>query len=170
MGSTVDDAPSRLVNGQRRRRLGRSGARPARLGPVARRPLLDEEHFEQRYATSGGSGPLAVEREVLGSDYRATGYTTLDQADELGRLLDLNADSVLLDIGAGCGWPGLYLAARYCCSVVTTDTVAEGSMASLERIRADRLRSRALPLVAVGEHVPIRAGSIDAVVHADVLC
>ncbi len=38
------------------------------------------------------------------------------------------------------------------------------------REQADGLGPRALALLGTGEHLPIRPGSIDAIVHADVLC
>jgi|TARA_B110000305_G_scaffold101361_1_gene114039 predicted O-methyltransferase YrrM len=137
---------------------------------VAQEPLLEPERFGHRYAASGEAAPRAAELEALGSDYSATGYTTREQADGLGRLLALGPASVLVDIGAGCGWPGLYLATAFGCSVISVDPVIEGARAALERIDSDGLGSRALALLGTGEHLPIRPGSIDAVVHADVMC
>ncbi len=142
----------------------------ARLALVAKKSLLDAERFGQRYAASGAAALRAVEIEALGSDYSATGYTTRGQADDLGSLLELGPGRVLLDIGAGCGWPGLYLAATFDCLVISADPVMEGARAALDRIGSDGLGSRALALLATGEQLPIRAGSIDAVVHADVMC
>ena len=133
-------------------------------------PSLDVERFEQRYASSCEPGPLAAELEALGTDYRATAYTTREQADELAQLLRLGPGDLLLDVGAGCGWPGLYLATTSGCSVISADPVLEGASASGDRIAVDGLRSRALALVAVGEQLPIRHGSVDAVVHVDVMC
>lgn len=137
---------------------------------MAHEPPLETERFGQRYAASGEVGPRAAELEALGSDYSATGYTTREQADELGRLLALGPGSVLLDIGAGCGWPGLYLATAFGCSVISVDPIIEGASAALDRIGADGLGPRALALLGTGEYLPIRAGSIDAIVHADVMC
>jgi cyclopropane fatty-acyl-phospholipid synthase-like methyltransferase len=137
---------------------------------VAKKSLLETERFGQRYAASGAAAPRTVELEALGSDYSATGYTTREQADELGRLLELGPGSVLLDIGAGCGWPGLYLATAFGCSVISADPIMEGASAAQDRIGSDGLESRALALLATGEQLPIRTGAIDAVVHADVMC
>lgn len=137
---------------------------------MAEKSLVETERFGQRYAVSGAEAPRTVELEALGSDYGATGYTTREQADDLGRRLELRPGSVLLDIGAGCGWPGLYLATTFGCSVISSDPVMAGSSAALGRIGSDGLGSRALALLATGEELPIRAGSIDAVVHSDVMC
>ena len=54
--------------------------------------------------------------------------------------------------------------------MISVDPVIEGARAALERIDSDGLGSRALALLGTGEHLPIRPGSIDAVVHADVMC
>jgi cyclopropane fatty-acyl-phospholipid synthase-like methyltransferase len=137
---------------------------------VAHEPILETERFGQRFAASGEAAPRAAELEALGSDYSATGYTTREQADELGRLLALGPGSVLLDIGAGCGWPGLYLATAFGCSVISADPIIEGASAARDRIGSDGIGSRALALLATGQRLPIRAGSIDAIVHADVMC
>jgi hypothetical protein len=50
-----------------------------------------------------------VERMVIGSDFGADGYTTVGQADELARRLELRPGLQLLDLGCGRGRPGLYL-------------------------------------------------------------
>ena len=142
----------------------------ATLLSVAKKSLLETERFGQRYAALGEAATRAAELEALGSDYSATGYTTREQADDLGRLLEVGRGGVLLDVGAGCGWPGLYLATTFGCSVISADPVVEGASAALDRIGSDGLGSRALALLATGEQLPIRSGSIDAVVHADVMC
>jgi cyclopropane fatty-acyl-phospholipid synthase-like methyltransferase len=130
----------------------------------------DEQEFRDRYATSGADALIDAEREVLGSDHRANGYTTRAQADQLGRLADLAPGDRLLDLGSGCGWPGLRLAARHGCSVVTSDPAHDGNAVSVERAAVDGLSERHAAVTARGWALPFRAHSFDAVVHADVLC
>jgi hypothetical protein len=130
----------------------------------------ESETLGGRYAASGNAALVAAELEALGSDYQANGYTTVAQADELGRLLALSNGQVLLDIGSGCGWPGLYLAARYRCAIVSADPIDEGSGAARQRAIADGLSDRSLAVRAEGARLPIRPGSVDAVVQSDVLC
>lgn len=130
----------------------------------------ETERFGERYALSGVDAIVAAEKEALGSDYQANGYTTRKQADELGRHLELGPGRVLLDIGAGCGWPGLYLARKHQCAVISLDPVAEGGAVAGARVLTDRLQTRAWAVRAAAQHLPIRPRSVDAVVHSDVLC
>jgi hypothetical protein len=89
--------------------------------------------FSQRYGEDRGDVVRAIERAVIGGDWGANGYTTIAQADQFAGILELGAGSMVLDIGAGRAWPGLYLAASTGCSVVMTDRPAEGLASARER-------------------------------------
>lgn len=132
--------------------------------------MQEVERFRSRYAVSGDAALLAAELEALGTDYSANGYTTLTQADDIGDWLSLDEDDVLLDVGAGCGWPGLYLAKRHGCAVISLDPVSEGMPTLKHRALADGCGKQAWPVIGVAEAIPLRPRSIDAIVHADVLC
>lgn len=129
-----------------------------------------DDRFEERYRVTSGDVFVEIERAVLGVDYQATGYSTRDEADLLGAQLELGAGSRLLDLGSGCGFPGLYLAGQTGCEVVTVDPVASGAEASVARATREGLSDRHLALVAEGQQLPVRPGSFDALVHVDVLC
>ena len=73
--------------------------------------------FAERYAIATGDVNDRIERSVIGAVWGANGYTTVAQADELGRQLALAPGRRLLDVGTGRGWPGLYLAARTGCAL-----------------------------------------------------
>lgn len=137
---------------------------------MAGRPTDQAQRFRERYGYSGVAALVEAEMETLGSDYRANGYTTVAQADELGRRLALRPDDMLLDVGAGCGFPGLYLAARHGCRLVSVDPLAEGAVVAAARAAEDDRSSRHVALVATGGELPLRSGTIDAVVQSDVLC
>src|SRR5437868_152923 len=63
------------------------------------------ERFAERYRAEHADVHRRIEQTVIGGDWGANGYTTMAQADELGRTLDLGPDRRLLDIGAGRGRP-----------------------------------------------------------------
>lgn len=125
--------------------------------------------FGERYRVEA-SIAVDLERAVLGSDYGANGYTTVAQADTLAAVLALREGHRLLDIGAGCGWPGLYLAKTAGCDVVVTDLPMEGLRRARRRSRDDCLTPRSGAVLASARRLPFRAESFDAIVHTDVLC
>ena len=107
---------------------------------------------------------------VIGGDWGANGYTTIAHADQLAAMLELDPGSLVLDIGAGRGWPGLYLAARTGCSVVMTDVPVEGLVSARARGQREGLDDRTWPVNASARDAPFRVETFDAVVHTDVLC
>jgi cyclopropane fatty-acyl-phospholipid synthase-like methyltransferase len=128
-------------------------------------------------AIHGVAAAAEVERLVIGADYGADGYTTLDQADQLRHVLDLRPDDRLLELGSGSGWPGLHLAKISGCTLVMTDLPTDGEpppgdglRQALRRATADGLRERCMVIAANGRHLPFATGIFDAVVSADVMC
>ena len=110
-----------------------------------------------------------AEREVIGDVWGANGFTTVDQAEELRRRLELNTHSKLLDVGSGCGWPGLWLAQQTGCEVVVTDLPPEGLEVASRRARAEGLRSLGA-VAASARRFPFAESSFDAIVHVDLIC
>ena len=138
---------------------------------MASRPERDQiAQFATRYAQGRVPAVLATERESLGSDYGATGYTTVAQANLLSDLLGLGPGDRLLDIGSGCGWPGLHIAARTGASAVITDLTLPGVQRARDRAVLDAMGARTAVAVANGRQLPFRPECFDAVVLADVLC
>jgi SAM-dependent methyltransferase len=123
----------------------------------------DEQLFRERYGDLGSRIARQVELDAFGHDVGLNGYTTLSQADALCRHLRVGPGRHLLDLGAGRGWPGMHLAARLGCRLVSVDVPWEALAAAKGR-GADWVVS------GDGRALPLRTGSCDAVVHADVLC
>jgi 2-polyprenyl-3-methyl-5-hydroxy-6-metoxy-1,4-benzoquinol methylase len=126
------------------------------------------DRFAGRYREQRVDVVREIERRVIGADWGANGYTTIAQADDLAVRLHLDPGALLLDIGAGRGWPGLYLAATTGCSVVLADV----PLAALN-VATARIAERGAPAWCVNasaRDLPFPPATFDAVVHTDVLC
>lgn len=126
------------------------------------------EDFNARYRMVGESAARRAERSVIGADYGATSYTTLAQANTLAGLLGLTSGQLLLDVGSGAGWPGIYLARSTGCSVVLSDLPLEGLRAASRRLQREGVDGRVV--AASGGALPFRTSAFDAVTSSDALC
>lgn len=129
-----------------------------------------DQCFRTCYRAGSTDAQLRLERLVFGSDYGADGWTTIEQADELARRLQLRAGQRLLDIGTGRGWPGLYLVLTTGCDAVLTDQPIEGLQHAVTRAHRDGIAERTVAVAASARALPFRPESFDAIVHTDVLC
>jgi ubiquinone/menaquinone biosynthesis C-methylase UbiE len=135
--------------------------------PKLPRGRLDD--FLKYYGRVRSRAELAVEREVHGINAGINSYTTPAQADLLGAKLGLHPGVRLLEVGAGFGWPGIYLAKRTGCEVVLTDVPQEAIRSAMGRAAREGVYSQCSLAVASGSQLPFRSRSFDAVVHSDVL-
>jgi SAM-dependent methyltransferase len=111
-----------------------------------------------------------LERSVCGCAYGSTSWTTRREAERIALLLELRPDVKLLDVGAGSGWPGLYLAQLSGCDVVLVDLPLAALRIALERATADGVSERCDVVAADGVALPFQDASFDALSHSDVLC
>jgi ubiquinone/menaquinone biosynthesis C-methylase UbiE len=125
--------------------------------------------FRERYALSPSEASLIVDREAIGANVGANGYTTVKQADFLGECLDLGPSDVLLDIGSGRGWPGLHLAAKSGCRTILTDVPVPALMSAMERREGQDLSGLVSIVRASATSLPFPDGSFDAISHTDTL-
>ncbi len=128
------------------------------------------ERFTERYRVTATDVTRQIERAVIGGDWGANGYTTLAQADRLRAELELTRASTLLDLGAGRGWPGLYLASVTGCQVVLADVPMEALQSAKTRAAEEALAGRAVTVRCSARSLPFPSSSFDAIVHTDVLC
>jgi len=142
------------------------------MGAMGDQPKLPRGRlgeFVKYYGKRPSRAELAVEREVHGVNAGINSYATPAQADLLAEVLGLRPGVRLLDVGAGFGWPGVYLAEQTGCDVFLTDVPASGVRAAAARASQRGVAGRCAFAVASGAHLPFRARSFDAVVHTDVL-
>lgn len=126
--------------------------------------------FADAYAADQTDAAQLVERDVIGANVGANGYTTLAQADLLADRLHLRPGMRLLGIGSGRGWPGLCIAKRSKCEVVLSDLTPSALREAARRARLERLQRHTVCIVASANALPFKPGAFDAAVHADVLC
>jgi SAM-dependent methyltransferase len=127
------------------------------------------KRFTERYSTGASSALNAVERHAIGAVVGANGYTTVAQAEQLLDVLGLKPSRWLLDIGAGRGWPGLYLSERSECRAVVTDVPRPAITSASSRAEELGLAGRCHFALASGTLLPFARDSFDAVVHTDTL-
>jgi len=127
------------------------------------------KRFTKRYSAAGSQTLDQVERAAIGAVVGANGYTTVTQAERLFEVLNVQPGSWLLDIGAGRGWPGLYLAERSGCRAVVTDIPRPAIASANSRAENLGLTGRCHLALAAGAALPFRDASFDAVVHTDAL-
>ena len=128
------------------------------------------ERFGDLYQLVQAPIKREIERAVCGCDYGGTSWTTRREAEQVGELLGLAPGRRLLEVGAGSGWPGLYLARTTGCDVTLLDLPLAGLRIAAERAVADRLPGACWGVLADGAALPFGSGAFDAVSHSDVLC
>lgn len=137
---------------------------------LTRRELARREEFGACYRQGEHPAMQAIERGVCGCDYGATSWATRAEADLIVGMLGLRPGLRMLEIGAGSGWPALYMAARTGCDVVLTDLPLDGLRIAARRAIDDRLSGTCLAAVADAACLPFASGTFDALSHSDVLC
>lgn len=126
--------------------------------------------FAESYEISNLPAMRAIERSVLGCDYGGTSWTTIAQAEQIVELLDLRPGLHVLDIGAGSGWPGVYLADNSGCYVTLLDLPKNALVKALQRACKDAIADRVTAVTGSGAALPFKDRSVTAITHSDVLC
>lgn len=128
------------------------------------------EFYRNRYDRSKSTAARKLERLALGHDVGLNGYTTRGQAAYLADILQLATESRVLDVGAGRGWPGTFLAASSGCRVVLTDLPVEALQQAAQYAEARGVSALTDTVCADATALPFGPDTFDVVVHADVFC
>ena len=136
----------------------------------SREEQAQTERLGELYVRAQSPVMLAIERSVCGCDYGGSSWTTRAEAQQIVALLGLRPGLRLLDVGAGSGWPGLYMAETSGCDVVLVDLPFAGVRIAAERADKDRIPGTCWAVLADAAILPFPDGSFDAVSHSDLLC
>ena len=136
--------------------------------PSQREDQDNLQSFQERYSRRRGPGTRQLEETVFGQELGVIGYTTVQQAVELSRTLGLTERSRLLEVGAGQGWPGWYIAQSLGCGLVSTDVPLEALREARSSSIARGHQKRQSVVGADAQMLPFRSESFEAIVHADV--
>ena len=139
------------------------------MTPVIDRAVL-VDRFSRRYREAQSELLRKIERGVFGCAYGVTSWTTLPEARNLAEMLAIAPGKRLLEVGAGAGWPGLFLARVTGCDVALIDLPFDGLRIAAARADADRIADRCWPVLADGAALPLGNDAFDAICHSDVLC
>lgn len=113
---------------------------------------------------------LAIEQAVCGCAYGGTSWTTREEAERIAQMLRLRPGLRFLDVGAGSGWPGLYLGRISGCDVTLVDVPLPGLAIAAKRSRAETRAGACWAVAADGGALPLKSATFDAIGHSDVLC
>jgi ubiquinone/menaquinone biosynthesis C-methylase UbiE len=126
--------------------------------------------FAREYERSQHPALLEIERAVCGCAYGGTSWTTRKEAEQVAQLLRLGPGVRYLDVGAGSGWPGLFLGRITGCDVTLVDVPLEGLAIAASRAPAEELAGACWVVAADGAALPLSGAAFDAIGHSDVLC
>ena len=126
--------------------------------------------FAASYELSTTPAMREIEKSVLGCDYGGTSWTTQAQAVEIIDGLGLTAGVNMLEIGAGSGWPGLFLAEQSGCGVTLLDLPVSALSTAMQRATDEGNGEKVVAVSASGDALPFHDRSFDAIGHSDVLC
>ncbi len=132
--------------------------------------LAQRERFESLYARAQSPVMLTIERSVCGCDYGGNSWTTQAEAERMAARLALHPGVRLLDLGAGSGWPGLYMGKASGCDVILVDLSVAGIRIAAKRAGNDGMPGSVWAAVADAAALPFPDGSFDAISHSDLLC
>jgi len=128
------------------------------------------KRWQRQYIVRQSQVFAEIEHEVFGSDYGATSWTDRAEAEAFARFLRLGPNTRALEVGAGSGWPGVYLSALTGCDLTLIDVPEEGLHRASSRASADGIGNRCRAIVADGSQLPLRDRQFEAIYHCDVLC
>ncbi len=127
--------------------------------------------YDSAYANYGSEVYQKVRTETYGQDLGQTSWVTTEESSEIPKMLRLQADSSVLEIGCGSGRYALYLARNPGCTILGVDVNAPGVHNANQLATASGLAERAhFEQCNASKSLPFNDQTFNAVFANDVLC
>jgi len=127
--------------------------------------------YNHVYSDFGSDAEAAVRHATYGEDIGQSSWMTAAAWMEYADLLQVGADTTVLEVGSGSGGPAVYLAKRRGCRVTGVDLnehgIANGARLAQEGALSDRV---AFQRVDASQPLPFPSASFDSVVSNDAMC
>lgn len=127
--------------------------------------------YDSAYANYGSEVYRRVRIETYGEDFGQTSWVSTDESRQIPKLLDLNPDSLVLEIGCGSGVYALHLAESVGCRLVGLDVNAPGiHNANQLAVARGLVQGARFEQCDASKALAFADGAFDAVFSNDVLC
>ena len=127
--------------------------------------------YDSSYANYASEVYRGIRIETYGEDFGQTSWVTNEESKKIPILLELTADSSVLEVGCGAGGYALYLAKTVGCRLVGLDINAPGIQNANQLAVAEGLEHRVhFQLCDASQELPFDANHFDAIFSNDVLC
>ena len=127
--------------------------------------------YDSAYANYGLDVYREVRIETYCQDFGQTSWVTAEESKEIPELLDVSADTYVLELGCGSGGYALHLAKAVGCRIAGGDINASGVRNANELAMANGLGSKArFEQCDISKKLPYNSNTFDAVFANDVLC
>jgi SAM-dependent methyltransferase len=127
--------------------------------------------YNSAYANYGSDVYQQVRIETYGHDLGQTSWVTMEESGQIPRLLHLERDSSVLELGCGSGGYALYLAKNVGCSVIGLDIHASGVQNANRLATTGGLAARVrFEQCDASKTLPFNDKTFDAAFSNDVLC
>jgi SAM-dependent methyltransferase len=127
--------------------------------------------YDGAYSNYGAEVYRQIRLETYGEDFGQTSWVTTEESSEIPRLLALETNSTVLELGCGSGGYALHLARSMGCRMVGLDINAAGVQNANQLAAAAGIAAGArFEQCDVSKGLPFHDRSFDAVFSNDVLC